>query len=182
MKKMILVLVLSCHALSQVHAQTENGDDPGTPKRLSAWYLGIGLGITAPLQDWDPSFTLGGGGILFAGYQLDSLVAIQADLNPWFYTGGGNSIYDYRTSLDLRFNIQSRGMTTYLFLGPGYDVQVGNPSGYSTSSLAAVAGLGFQFDLHPGERLFLEGRYDLSFYNNLTQQDLPILFGLNEDL
>jgi hypothetical protein len=30
--------------------------------------------------------------------------------------------------------------------------------------------------------LFVEFRYDALLYNNLTQQDVPIFFGLMEDL
>lgn len=186
MKKKILLLALGWLLLSQAHAQQdvamENNDTSNQPASISAWYVGIGVGVNAPIENWDPSYTLGGGGLLFGGVRLNSLLAVQLDLNPWFFTGGGNSTYDYRAFCDLRFNVPGPGVDTYFLLGPGYDVQVGNPSGYSTSSVAGNAGLGFQFDIHPGEHLFVEARYNILFYNNLTQQDVPVLFGLSEDM
>ena len=181
MKKKILFLVVGLLFISQAHAQDSDNNNSSSPA-ISPWYLGVGLGVNAPLINWDPSYTVGGGGFLFGGYRLSSLLALQLDLNPWFFTGGGNSTYDYRAFFDLRFNVPGPGVDTYFLLGPGYDVQVGNPSGYSTSSLAGNVGLGFQVDIHPGEHLFVEARYNILFYNNLTQQDVPVLFGLSEDI
>jgi hypothetical protein len=188
MKKVFLGFIIGFGLFfqSQLHAQNGTGEEStassGQSMTSSPWYLGTGLGVDTPLQDWNPNFPLGGGGILFGGYRLNSLLSLQLDLNSWFFTGGGSSIYDYRTFCNLRFNFQSPAISTYLFAGPGYDVQVANPSGYSTSSLAGVLGLGFQFDIHPGEHLFLESRYNILFYRNLTQQDIPFLFGMSEDL
>jgi hypothetical protein len=186
MKKGILFLVVGLLLNPNLYAQqdmaVENTDTSSQPVSLSPWYLGIGLGVNAPVQDWDPNFTLGGGGVLFGGVRLNSLMGLQLDINPWVFTGGGNSIYDYRVFLNLRFNFQGPGVSTYLFGGPGYDVQVDNPTSYSTSSVAGNVGLGFQFDIHPGEHIFIEGRYDILFYQNLTQEDIPVLFGLCEDL
>jgi hypothetical protein len=184
MKKAILFLAVCLSLMGKAYADqdmaVENTDASTQP--LSPWYMGIGLGVNAPVQNWDPDFTLGAGGLLFGGYRLNSLLALQLDLNPWFFTGAGHSIYDYRSFLNLRFYFPGPGINTYLFAGPGYDVQIDNPSGYSTSSLAGDAGLGFQFDVHPGEHVFVEFRYDILLYKNLTQQDVPIFFGLSEDL
>ncbi len=185
MKKILWILAFALMFLSQVRAQ-EYGDNANLNAMqasiLSPWYMALSLGVNVPAQDWDTNYILGGGGILAAGYRLNSTLALQVDMNPWFYTGAGNSIYDTRAFCDLRFNIPSKGYVTYILIGPGYDVQVNNPSGYNTSSLAANVGLGMQFDVHPGEHIFLEGRYNVLFYNNVTQQDVPILFGLMEDL
>jgi hypothetical protein len=181
MKKKILFLAFGLLFMSQAHAQ-DSDNSGASSQAVSPWYAGIGLGINAPVKNWDPNFTLGGGGLLFGGYHLNSLLALQLDLNPWLFTGGGNSIYDYRAFIDLRFNVPGPGVNTYFLLGPGYDVQVDNPSGYSTSSIAGNLGLGFQFDIHPGEHLFVEARYNILFYQNLTQQDVPVLFGLSVDM
>jgi opacity protein-like surface antigen len=185
MKKLFLILAIALMFQSQVQAQDNEDDSNQASMQASVrspWYLGISLGAAIPAQDWDSDYSLGGGGVLSAGYRLNSTLALQVDLNPWFFTGGGNSIYDTRTFCDLRFNIPGKGFVTYFLIGPGYDVQVDNPSGYYTSTLAMNLGLGLQFDVHPGEHIFLESRYNILFYNNLTQQDVPILFGLMEDL
>jgi hypothetical protein len=133
-------------------------------------------------SDWNLNFSLGGGGLLFVGRQLNPQMALQLDLNPIFYTGGGDSLCEGRAFLNLRYSMPSKGYITYFLIGPGYDFQFNNVTGYNTATLAGDVGLGAQFDLHPGEHLFFEARYDLLFYNNITQQDIPIYFGLMEDL
>ena len=185
MKKILFWAAFALFFQSHAVAQGVSGDDadsPGSVTVLSPWYLGMGLGVAAPAQDFNPDFTLGAGGVLFGGYRLSPLLALQLDLNPWFYSGAGSTLYDYRAFCDFRFIFPSPALSTYLFLGPGYDVQVNNPGGYSTSSLAGVAGLGFQFDIRPGEHVFVEARYNILFYRNFTQQDVPVLFGISEDL
>jgi len=161
-----------------IYAQS---DEP-TARSSSKWYMGMGWGITFPVQDWDPDYPLGGQGLFFTGYKLDDTLSLQLSLDPLFFTGNGLSTLDNRVSLELRWRNGTEGVHPYLLAGPGFDIQVLSPSGYNTSTPAAVFGVGFEFDLRPGERLFLESRYDLLFYNNLTQQDIPLTFGLNEDL
>ncbi len=146
------------------------------------WYLGTGLGVNAPVQNWNPDFLLGGGGNLFLGYRFNPFLWLQLSVNPWFYTGGGLSVVDLRVSPELHLANPLPGWAPYILVGPAYDFQSDSPSGYTTSSVAAVVGLGFQFDFHPGEHAFIEGRYDFLIYNNLTQQDVPVLVGLSEDL
>lgn len=173
---LLMILLTSFGALG--FAQT---DEP-TTHSPSKWYIGMGWGITFPLQDWDPNYPLGGQGLFFTGYKLDNSLSLQLALNPLFYTGSGLSTLDDRVSLELRWRNSSEGVHPYVLAGPGYDIQVLSPTGYSTSSLAAVFGVGFEFDTRPGERLFLESRYDLLLYKNLSQQDIPLTFGLSEDL
>lgn len=156
-------------------------DEPAV-QSPSKWYLSSGWGIAFPVQDWNPDYPLGGQGLLAAGYKLDNALSLQLALNPLFYTGGGFSTLDNRLSLELRWRNTTEGVHPYILAGPGLDIQVLSPTGYNTGTFAAAFGLGFEFDLHPGERLFLESRYDVLFYRNISQQDLPLTFGLNEDL
>ena len=182
MRKILWLLVLAMLIQYPILAEN-NGDDSGSiAAALSPWYLGTGLGVAVPAQDWNSDYILGGGGNIFGGYRFNPNLALQVDLNPWFFTGSGNTLCDGRAFCDLRVSLPSKGYVTYVLLGPGYDVQVDIPSGYNTGSLAANIGLGAQFDIHPGSYLFVEFRYDVLLYNNLTQQDVPILFGLMEDL
>ena len=160
--------------------------DDGTPAPASIpskWYLGEGLGIDCPVQDWDPDYPLGGQGLLVVGYRLNNAFALQFDANSFFLTGNGQSTLDERISLELRWmNVTEGRVHPYLLAGPGFDIQTLSPSGYNTSTPAAVFGVGFEFDLKPGGHLFVESRYDILFYNNLTQQDIPLTLGLSEDL
>ena len=153
-----------------------------SPSSGSDWYLGLGLGPDFPAQNWDTDFSVGGGANIFLGRRLDSVFAIQLSVNPAFYTGNGLTVSDLKISPELRISNPSSGWASYILLGPGYDFQFASPSGYSTSSLAVVTGIGFDFTLRPGEHAFIEGRYNFAVYNNLTQQDMPILLGLSEDL
>lgn len=158
-------------------------DDATPTPSPSKWYLGIGLGITCPVQDWDPDYPLGGQGLLMAGYKLDSALALQFCSNILFLTGNGQSTLDERVSLELRWrNLTEGKVHPYILAGPGFDIQTLSPSGYNTSTPTAVFGVGFEFDLRPGEHLLLESRYDILFYKNLSQQDIPLTLALSEDL
>jgi len=181
MKNALLILAVLCLFQPNLWAQEEE-NTPSNSTAPSPWFMGTGLGVVVPSQDWNPNYSLGGGGLLFVGHQFNSQMALQLDLTPIFYTGGGDSLCDGRTFLNLRYSMPSKGYITYFLLGPGYDFQFNNVTGYNTATLAGDVGLGAQFDLHPGEHLFFEARYDLLFYNNITQQDIPIFFGLMEDL
>ncbi len=184
MKKGSVWLALSClMLLSFVPPKAMAGASDSSPSSLSpGWYLGTGLGVNAPVQNWDPDFLLGGGGNLFLGYRFNPSLSLQLSVNPWFYTGGGLSVVDLRVSPELHLADPFPGWAPYILAGPGYDFQTDSPSGYTTSSAAVVVGVGFQFDFRPGEHAFIEGRYDFLIYNNLTQQDVPVLVGLSEDL
>ncbi len=179
--------ILTFALLFQSQARSQDNSDTANKAAMEAaivspWFLGISLGASIPSEQWDPNFPLGGGGVLSGGYRLNTALALQLDLNPWFYTGGGDTLTDSRIFCDLRVSFPSKGYVTYFLIGPGYDVQVANNDGYNTSTLAGNLGLGAQFDIHSGEHIFIEGRYDILFYKNLNQQDVPILFGLMEDL
>jgi hypothetical protein len=183
MKK--ILLILAAFLLFQSHLIAQESGDEGngsTSTPLSPWFMGTGLGAVIPSENFDPNFPLGGSALLFAGYRLDSHTALQLDLSPVFYTGGGDTLSDGRTFLNLRYSLPSKGYITYFLLGPGYDFQFNSGSWYNTASLAGDVGLGMQFDIHPGEHIFLEARYDVLLYQNVTQQDIPIFFGLMEDL
>lgn len=179
MKKAILVL-LGFLFFSASNASDLSDSSPSTSG--SGWYLGIGMGCDAPVQGWNPDYTLGGGGNMFLGCRFNTSTALQLSVSPWFFTGGGLSLVDVRVTPELKILNPLSGWAPYFLLGPGYDFQFNSPSGYTTSSFAVVAGIGFQFDFHKGEHAFIEGRYNLLLYNNLTQEDVPVLVGLSEDL
>jgi hypothetical protein len=156
--------------------------DPDSSPSDSSWYVGLGLGMGAPLSGWDPDYLLAGGGTVFAGCRLDKSLAVQLDIDQWFYAGGGTSVYDFRLLPVLRLNLDGKNLRPYFLAGPGYDIHSDSPSGYSTSALCAVAGAGLEYDLGKKDHLFLEVRYNLLFYQDTTLQDVPILAGLSDDL
>jgi hypothetical protein len=183
MKKTFFVLfaVFSLLAPLFTKALAESLDSPSNSPS-SGWYLGTGLGIDAPTQGWNPDFPLGGGGNIIVGCHLNSALSLQLSVSPLFFTGNGLSVVDVRVSPELKFLNPGKGWAPYVLMGPGYDFQFNSPTGYTTSSAAAVLGVGFQFDFRRGEHAFIEGRYDFLIYNNLTQEDVPVLVGLTEDL
>lgn len=175
----LLIILLGALLAAPVLAQ----DDATPVPAPSKWYLGIGLGVTCPVQDWDPNYPLGGQGLLMAGYPLNNALALQFSSNTFFLTGKGLSTLDERISLELRWrNLTEGRVHPYILAGPGFDIQTVSPLGYNTSTPAAVFGIGFEFDLRPGEHLLLESRYDILFYKNLSQQDIPLTLALSEDL
>lgn len=177
--KIVLAILLGSLLTAPVLAQDDATSTPGPSK----WYLGIGLGITCPVQDWDPNYPLGGQGLLMAGYKLDNALSLQLSANSLFLTGNGRSTVDERISLELRWrNLTEGRVHPYILAGPGFDIQTVSPSGYGTSTPAGIFGIGFEFDLRPGEHLLVESRYDVLFYKNLSQQDIPLTLALSEDL
>ena len=182
MKKAILVF-LGCLFFSAVSAvKASDLTDAGRSTSASGWYLGLGMGCDAPVQGWSTDYLLGGGGNMFIGCSLNPSTQLQLSVSPWFFTGGGLSLVDIRVSPELKLLNPLPGWAPYFLIGPGYDFQCNSPSGYTTSSFSAVVGIGFQFDFHKGEHAFIEGRYNFLLYNNLTQEDVPVLAGLSEDL
>lgn len=185
MKKTVLILFSGLLLLAAPLTKVMADASDSTTTSSSGWYIGMGMGIDAPALNWETDstfFTLGGGGNLFTGYRINPSLSLQLSVSPLFFTGGGQSIMDARISPELKLSNPSPGWAAYILVGPGYDFQFASPSGYTTSSFAVVTGLGFQFDFHPGEHAFIEGRYDFLIYNNVTQQDIPVLVGLSEDL
>jgi len=182
MKKVILGVLVGLFFSAVSASKAEELSDSHPAPSGSGWYLGLGMGCDAPLQAWDSAYSLGGGGNMFVGCRFNPSTALQLSVSPWFFTGGGLSLVDVRITPELKILNPSSGWAPYFLMGPGYDLQFDSPSGYFTSSLAVVAGIGFQFDFHKGEHAFIEGRYSLLLYNNLTQEDVPVLVGLSEDL
>jgi hypothetical protein len=183
MKRTVSVFLLGCSFLWMAPLlKAADLSDSTASSLTSKWYLGLGLGASFPAQNWDPEYTLGGGGSVLVGYRLNPALSLQLSVSPWTFSGDGLTVVDWRVSPELRLANPGPGWAPYVLVGPGYDFQFSSPSGYFTSSLAAVVGVGFQFDFRPGEHAFAEGRYYFLIYNNVTQQDVPVLVGLSEDL
>jgi hypothetical protein len=188
MKKIIPVLILSLILVSASQAQNKTGDDNETTlntdssaSRLS-WYLSFSAGAGFPVQNWDPTYTVGGGGGILAGYRVDPAWAIQLGIHQRFFTSESASLFDFRILPELRWNFVRSNVSPYLLIGPGFDFQFNHPTGYDSSSFVAEGGLGVQFDLRENEHLFVEGRYNFLIYKNMTAQDIPVDLGITVDL
>jgi hypothetical protein len=177
-----LVLILISTPVSAKHPAKAAGDTPDETGNDNPWYVGVGLGADAPISGWDTDYLLGGGGTFLVGCKLDRSFSIQLDGEYWSFAGGNTSAFDARFFPLLRLNLEGQGFHPYLLAGPGYDLHSDTPIGYSTSSLAAALGAGLECDLAKKDHLFLEARYDLLFYSDVTLQDIPITAGLRVDL
>lgn len=179
MKKMILLFFILALGIAPAWAKsgrTAAGDVDADGS--GSLYIGIGTGAALPGSNWDSDYYVGGGANLFGGYELDKNLAVQLDVEEWFFTGGGSSLYNIRTLLEAKYSFDGQGWQPYVLLGPGLVFQNLSPSGDSTSNFDALGGLGVQFDLAPKTHLFLEAKYNFIMSQSTTFTDLPLSAGL----
>ena len=141
-------------------------------------YIGIGTGADLPGSHWDSDYYAGGGANVFGGYQLDPNWAGQIDVEEWFFTGGGNALYNLRVVAEAKYTFGGKGWQPYVLLGPGLVFQSLSPTGDSTANFDALGGLGAQFDLAPRTHLFLEAVCNFIMSQTTTFSDIPISAGL----
>ena len=141
-------------------------------------YIGLGTGADLPGSQWNSDYYLAGGADVFAGYQVDPNWAAQLDLQEWFFTGGGNSLYNLRTLLEAKYSFEGKGFQPYLVAGPGLVFQALSPSGDSTTNFDALLGLGLQFDLAPRTHLYLQASCNFILSQTTAFTDLPVSAGL----
>lgn len=149
-----------------------------TDKAANPLYIGVGTGADIPGTNWNSSYYLAGGADVFAGYQVDPNWSAQLDVQEWFFTGGGNSLYNLRTLLEAKYTLTGQGLQPYLLAGPGLVFQALSPSGDSTSNFDALGGLGLQMDLAPRTHLFIQFACNFILSQTTTFTDLPVSAGL----
>ena len=163
---------MSAQARHQASAKEENS---------SQWYLGTGIGLSIPLQNWNTGYYLGGGGDLLLGCSFDPHWALQLAYEQWFFTGAGFSTTDIRILPELKWTPRAGAMKPYFLAGPGLDFQRNYPGTASSTNFASLLGAGLEFELSPKSRLFVDGKLDFIFAGS-TALDLPLVAGLNVDL
>ncbi len=180
MKKAILFFLILSLGVSSAFAKSHKADssDTDTATNSDPLYFGIGTGADFPGSNWDSTYYVGGGANLFGGYELDKNLAVQLDVEEWFFTGGGTSLYNLRTMIEGKYSFDGQGWQPYVLLGPGLVFQNLSPAGDSTSNFDALGGLGVQFDLAPKTHLFLEAKYNFIMSQTTTFSDIPISAGL----
>jgi hypothetical protein len=146
------------------------------------FYIGIGTGADIPGSNWDPDDYLGGGARVFTGLEADKNWAAQLDLQEWFFTGGGNSLDNFRLLAEAKYTFDGQGLQPYLLAGPGIIFQSISPSGDSTANFEVLGGLGIQFNLAPRTHLFLETQANFILSQTTAFTDFPVTAGLRVGL
>jgi hypothetical protein len=150
-------------------------------------YLGGAAGIDLPLQDWNPNYPTGLGGEAVFGYYFEEDLAVQIEVNAFLWPGDKaktagilTNINDIKVTPELKFVGGGQGVEPFVLIGAGVDTTYVNFVLYSNSTTSAdiLGGAGLQFDLDPKTWFFVEGKYNLTFMNGGTRQDLPFLAGL----
>ena len=147
-------------------------------KASNPLYIGVGTGADLPGTNWNSDYYLAGGAEAFAGYQADPNWSAQLDVQEWFFTGGGNSLYNLRFLIEAKYSLGGQGLQPYLLAGPGLVFQTLSPSGDSTANFDGLAGLGLQFDLAPRTHLFLQANANFILSQTTAFTDLPVSAGL----
>ncbi len=138
----------------------------------------MGTGADLPGANWNPDYYLGGGAEVFGGYQADKNWSAQLEVGEWFFTGGGNSLYNLRPLLEAKYNFEGQGWQPYLLAGSGLVFQALSPSGDSTVNFDALGGLGIQLDLSARTHFFIEAKYNWILSQTTAFTDLPVSAGL----
>jgi hypothetical protein len=175
MKKIILmgVMFFAAAGLSPAFAQTAIPLPPASP-----WYLGVGLGEDVPGSGWNPNYYLGGGGQLFAGCRMDADWSAQLDLEEWYYTGGGTSLYHFRVLAEAKYGLGGEIFQPYLLAGPGLVFQQLESGGDIIAGFDFAAGAGAQAVLGNEKYIYLEAKINLILPSGGTLTDIPITAGL----
>jgi hypothetical protein len=148
-------------------------------------YLGLGAGLDFPGYNWWPGTPAGLGGKLFAGYSFDRAMAVQLDVEGAVYSyANSNSTFDLYILPEFKYTFANPGFQPYLLAGAGLNLSFDSGQGTSTSDgfLAAVAGVGVQFDLGGDTSFFVEGKFHMAFVsvagNADVADDYPFTAGL----
>lgn len=185
MKRMGLLLLAFVLGVSPVSAKSGKSDAAGqvaaasdNPAYDDFLYVGIGTGADLPGSNWDSDYYIGGGANLFGGYQVDKNWAGQLNVEEWFFTGGGSSLYNLRVLAEAKYTFDGQGWQPYVIAGPGIVFQTLSPTGDNTANFDALAGVGAQFDLAPKTHFFLEAKYNFIISQTTTFTDIPLRTGL----
>lgn len=139
-----------------------------------------------PELNW-PSYQVGIGASLLAGYNLDPYWAVQLDTEQFGFTDEGDSLYNFRASVEVKYTFNGKGWQSvfvgkgwqsYLLVGSGIVFQSSSPSGGSATNFDALWGLGLQWDLALRTHLFVEAKYNYIVSQTTTFTDIPLTVGL----
>lgn len=182
----LLFLLLPAWACAQSPAPF----NPSPPEDLdeyaevdSYFYIGLAGVMSVPTQSQVPGYQVGGGGEFTAGYAFDDNVAVQVQLdNFYFYGLNSVSIDSLRPLAELKLSLDLDDFQPYVFFGPGLNIQFNSVNGVTTTTTnpAGVAGLGAQCLIANDLILFAEGKYNFNLGNSNSGivQDIPLEAGV----
>jgi outer membrane protein OmpA-like peptidoglycan-associated protein len=154
----------------------------------NGWFMGFGLGADIPAKNWQSAYPVGGGGEFSFGYDFNRVLALELDVDDFYFSGtnfaGAVSDDELRLLPTLRLRLSNGPVRPYLTAGAGLDVQFQSaPNDNLTQGyFDAAFGFGMEFQVDPSVSLFVEGKYNLIFTNQVTGSDIPVLGGLRFDL
>jgi tetratricopeptide (TPR) repeat protein len=164
-----------------------NGTTAAPPRADHApgfFYLGLAGGMDIPRQGWQSAYHSSPGGMLCLGYEFDKNWEVQLELEGFYFSGVNYSGPIFDTELFaipiLRYRFSGLGgIIPYLLAGGGGEFEL--LSGNSDSpviDLDAALGAGLEADLGSQSFLFVEGKYNFIFSQQVTGKDIPVLAGI----
>jgi hypothetical protein len=158
----------------------------GSPKKDNKWLSSIGLGAALPMSaNLRANYSLGLNVSLGTGYQLTDRLSAWADVDFDYFGASPNSIESSNgytivgLALWLRYCPFGTNLRPYLFAGPGlaynevrstgtavYDYYTGlfyYPINAYEFDFTAEGGLGLEYKVSDGLRLFLQGKITYDF-------------------
>ena len=118
-----LVLGMVCLQLlgSPVARAAEEEEQPSPSARR--WYAGIATGWYFPVASLSSPYSLGGGGVLFAGYQLSSNLSLRLEVNMSMQGGNPHDTWSLRATPEIKWDLGSWRLQPFVWTGVGLAYQ-----------------------------------------------------------
>jgi hypothetical protein len=143
---------------------------------MRRWYAGIASGWYFPVATLSSPYSLGGGGVLLAGYQLSSSLSIRLEVNQSLLGGSPHDVWSLRATPEIKWDLGRSKLQPFLWTGVGLAYQATYPGPESTATVVVPVGLGLQWNLDSRSRLFVQASYDILF-RHLGVQSIPLVGG-----
>jgi len=143
---------------------------------VRSWYAGIASGWYFPVAKLSSPYSLGGGGILLVGRQLSSSLSVRLEVNQSLQGGSPHDTWSLRVTPELKWDLGSWRLQPFVWTGVGLAYQATYPGPVSTATVVVPVGLGLQWNLDSGSRLFVQASYDILF-KHLSVQSIPLVAG-----
>lgn len=149
------------------------------------FYMEIAGGIDLPVQNWQSSYTLGPGGKITVGYELDKNFAVQLDVENYYFSATNYSGPISDTELvvlpTIRYSFSDQGIRPYLLAGVGaeFEFLTAAPGSLSVCNFDVAVGVGVDIQLAGQTYAFVEGKYNFILAPDVTCQDIPVMAGIS---
>ena len=165
-------------ALAQVFGdQTARAtEDEHPPPSVGSWYAGIATGWYFPVERLSSPYSVGGGGDLLLGYRLSSNLSLRLEVDMSLVAGDPHDTWNLRVTPEIKWDLGSWTLQPFVFGGVGLAYQVTYPCPVSTATVVFPVGVGIQWNLGSGTRLFVQASYEI-LLKHLSVQSVPLLGG-----